>query len=738
MKEPYLSHLKRFVILMFFFFVLGGQPVEFAQDKVIFHGFLIEKPVIRVGLGINLSDIKISSSSGMKIYEINSRYKLVAEDVQDAWIRGRKEKLTEKFLIQVAQSMDREEAEIVAQDLRTKIEQKVYVVQGAEEGVMETFEVRIGDFLTREDALQYIMKLNQMGIEDTWILEEEITAAQSKPLWILVNEELKSLHDETVLYFIPSHPQSYLSFNGRDYRGLFIMKATSRGIVLVNLLNVEDYLKAVVPSELSPYIFRQLEAHKAQAVAARTYALKNLGSKDDLGFDLDDTPNSQFYKGMNAEHPLSSQAVSETRGEVATYKGKLIDALYTSTCGGMTENVEEIFRGPALPYLRGIECVNEKQKEWLIRSDHSPLPIYIEGNNITPEIVYLVSLGVIPPKIEPLYYREEVSFEEAVGWIRQARKVLGKKGETFTSEPNVLDSGTLAQLIVDGFDWQQKVQNLMLKSEAEFILKNMNVSDGEARDSMAYLVQTGIFPDAGQQSPPGRPLRRGELAHFLWKALQTYEGLVHQGNFKEFDEKRIVLENEEGDVRLALTPDAYLIRNYDGENTFTSQLYLLGGEQVRWIEREGACRLIQVFYPPHSNLLDRDSAYHSWQVRKSKGELEKRVNQFYPIGDLLDIEPIKRGGSKRVVELLIKGSKTQAHVKGLRIRRVLGLRETLFVIEREYDEAGQVSHFVFTGRGWGHGVGLCQVGAFGMARAGADYKEILKKYYKGIKIAKSY
>jgi stage II sporulation protein D len=738
MKKPPLSRLKRDIILICAFFVLSGQPVEFAQDKAIFNGFLIEKPVIRVGLGINLSDIKISSSSRMNIYEINSRYKLVAGDVQEAWIKGRKEMLTKKFLIKVAQSTDREEAEMIAQELRNKIEQKVYVVRDAEEGMAESFEVRVGDFLTREDALQYILKLNEIGIEDPWILEEAITAGQSRPLWILINDELKSLHDETVLYFVPSHPQSYLSFKGRDYRGLFIMKASPRGIVLINLLNIEDYLKAVVPSELSPNDFHQIEAHKAQAVAARTYALKNIGSKEDLGFDLDDTPHSQYYKGMDAEHPLSSRAVNETRGEVATYKGKLIDALYTSTCGGMTENVEEIFRGPALPYLRGTECVYEKQKEWLLRSAHYPLPIYIEGKNIAPEIVYLISLGVIPQKTEPLYYREEASFDEAVNWIRQARKALGKREEPFAPQPETLDFNALARLIVGGFEWQRKVENLLLESEIKFILKDLSGSDGEAGESMAYLVQAGIYPAASQLGDPSRPLRRGELAHFLWKVLQTYEGLIQEGTFKEFNEKRIKMENHGGEIDLALSSQTYLIRNYEGEDTFTSQLYLLGGEQVRWVEKDRACRLLQVVYPPHSNLLDRDSAYHSWQVRKSKEEMEKRVNQFYPIGELLDLEPLKRGDSRRVIELLINGSKTQAHVKGLRIRNVLGLRETLFVIEREYDESGRISHFIFTGRGWGHGVGLCQVGAFGMARAGAGYKEILKKYYKGIKIIKMY
>lgn len=738
MKKSHTTSIKYFIILMLSFFVLGGQPVEFGQENTFFHGYLIQNPIIRVGLGINLSDIKIGSSSGMKIYEINSHYKLVAEDVQEAWIKGRKEKLTEKFVIQVAQSKDWEEAEIFAQELRTKTEQKVYVIPGMEEALAGIYQVKIGDFITRGDALSYIVKLNQMGIDDTWILREEITEEESKPIWILVNDELKSLHDETVLYFIPSNPQSYLSFNGRDYRGLFILKATRKGIVLVNVLNIEDYIKAVVPSELSPYNFRQLEAHKAQAVAARTYAFKNLGSNEELGFDLCDTPSSQFYKGMNAEHPLSSKAVEETRGEIATYKGRPIDALYTSTCGGMTENVEDVFMGPALPYLRGTECVYEKQKEWPVRSSNTPLPIYIEGKNITPMIASLISLNIIPHNSDPLYYREEASFDEALDWVNNARNRLGKKEGDFAPQPAELGYASLAHLLIHGLGWQQRVDNLLLESEADFILKSLEGSNGKSREFIAYLVQAGIFPDADHLKWMDRPIRRGELALYLWRSLKSYEGLVSEGIFMEFDGERIILESEQEGEQLNLSPDFYLFKNYNGEKTLTSQLYLLGGEKLRWIEKDGGVKLLEVVYPPNSNILDRDSAYHSWQVRKSMERLEKRINRYYPIGKLLDLVPQKRGKSNRVVELQIKGSKTQAVVKGLRIRRVLGLKETLFVIEREYDENGELSHLLFTGRGWGHGVGLCQVGAFGMARAGADYQEILKKYYKGIKITKIY
>jgi stage II sporulation protein D len=738
MKKPHTSFLKYFIILVLSFFVLGGQPVEFGQESAFFHGFLIETPIIRVGLGINLNDIHVASSSGMKIYEINSHYKMISEDAREAWIKGQKEKLTEKFVIQVAQTKDWEEAEVFAQELRTKSGQKVYVVQETEEALVGTYQVRIGDFLTRGDALDYIVQLNRMGIDNTWILREEITEKESKPLWILVDDEIQSLHDETVLYFIPGNPQSYLSFNGRDYRGLFILKATHKGIVLVNVLNIEDYIKAVVPSELSPYNFRQLEAHKAQAVAARTYAFKNLGSNEDLGYDLCDTPSSQFYKGMNAEHPLSTKAVEETRGEVATYKGRLIDALYTSTCGGMTENVEDVFMGPALPYLRGTECVYEKQKEWLVKSAHTPLPIYIEGKNIAPAIASLISMDIISLEEDPFYYREEASFDEALGWIERARNRLGKRDEGFLPQPSELVCASFADLLIRGLGWQERVDSLMLESETDFILKSLDGANGQSRDSIAYLVQAGIFPDAYQLKATDMPLRRGEVALYLWRALKSYENLIHQGEFKKLEGEKVTLESEHEDKVLSLLPGFYLLKNHGGEKTFVSQLFLLGGEQLRWIEKDGGIKLLEIIYPPYSNILDRDSVYHSWQVRRTKERLEKRINQYYPIGQLIDLVPLRRGDSSRVVELLIKGSETQAVVKGLRIRRVLGLKETLFVIEKEFDESGGLSQILFTGRGWGHGVGLCQVGAFGMARSGADYQEILKKYYKGIKITKLY
>jgi len=100
-----------------------------------------------------------------------------------------------------------------------------------------------------------------------------------------------------------------------------------------------------------------------------------------------------------------------------------------------------------------------------------------------------------------------------------------------------------------------------------------------------------------------------------------------------------------------------------------------------------------------------------------------------------DLVPRRLGVSGRVVELAVEGTTGELVLKGLKVRWGLGLRENLFVINRERDARGAVERFVVTGKGWGHGVGLCQVGAFGMALAGSSYEDILKHYYTGVQLA---
>jgi stage II sporulation protein D len=143
--------------------------------------------------------------------------------------------------------------------------------------------------------------------------------------------------------------------SGKPYRGIAEVAVNSSGTLAgINELPLEEYLYGVVPRELPPTYYDELEAQKAQAVAARTYAISGLGKRRADGYDLLPTTSDQVYGGYAAEHSLSNRAVDETAWIVATYEGRLISAVFSSTSGGHTANNEEVWGSSPVPYLRGV------------------------------------------------------------------------------------------------------------------------------------------------------------------------------------------------------------------------------------------------------------------------------------------------------------------------------------------------------------------------------------------------
>ncbi|MEP7212930.1 MAG: SpoIID/LytB domain-containing protein [Acidobacteriota bacterium] len=122
---------------------------------------------------------------------------------------------------------------------------------------------------------------------------------------------------------------------------------------IVNIIEIEKYVPGVVANESIASF--HVEALKAQAVAARGYAIANIGRfRASFPYDIVDSTTSQVYRGVISEHPRAVQASAETYGLVASYNGNIISALYSSSMGGHTENTENIFAGAPVPYLKGI------------------------------------------------------------------------------------------------------------------------------------------------------------------------------------------------------------------------------------------------------------------------------------------------------------------------------------------------------------------------------------------------
>lgn len=150
----------------------------------------------------------------------------------------------------------------------------------------------------------------------------------------------------------------FVSVKGKWYRGIVMIQNKNGKLTVINNVPLEDYLKGVVPAEM-PSSWAA-EAHKAQAIAARSYALANLGKRARYGYDLKDTPEDQAYGGASVETADTNYAVEQTKGIVLTYNMKVINAYYSASAGGQTNTNSW---GTNLPYLRSVPSFDDNVKK---------------------------------------------------------------------------------------------------------------------------------------------------------------------------------------------------------------------------------------------------------------------------------------------------------------------------------------------------------------------------------------
>lgn len=146
---------------------------------------------------------------------------------------------------------------------------------------------------------------------------------------------------------------SAVYLNAKPYRGIIEVTLANKGLLVVNELPLEEYLVGLINCEISSAW--PIEAVKAQAVIARTYALNRKNARKNAFYHLESTVIDQVYNGCLIEDSRAQRAVTETAGEVLTYDGAIIQAFYHSNCGGKTESAENVW-GASLPYLKGVDC----------------------------------------------------------------------------------------------------------------------------------------------------------------------------------------------------------------------------------------------------------------------------------------------------------------------------------------------------------------------------------------------
>ena len=196
----------------------------------------------------------------------------------------------------------------------------------------------------------------------------------------------------------------FISAKRKWYRGYFKVIADGKGLTVVNDLPIELYIQGVVPSEM-PSGWEH-EAHKAQAIAARSYAIANLGKRAKLGYDLNDTPEDQAYGGATAETIHTNEAVAETEGIVLIHDGKIIPAYYSASAGGHTKDASEVWTKD-LAYIKAVPSFDDgikKNGHGVGMSQYGANNLAKKGYNAYQILKYFYANTKFA-KINPEYYR---------------------------------------------------------------------------------------------------------------------------------------------------------------------------------------------------------------------------------------------------------------------------------------------------------------------------------------------
>ncbi len=757
---------------------------------------LTTEPVIRIGLATNAQNVSITTTdSTLVAASVGEPNRVLAANRISVAARSYRPPEYEIYHFEIPNIASQMEADTLAKEIREATNEKTSVSLNQ---TKNNWRVLIGETIsTIEEANEFKAELSDKGYEEAQMMTEKFVqpsqdaVALSKQIAQGSKSEVRSLMTTTPIAPTPSGVKQIVSinpiadavnpnlrevivsggsatsrftslkpiafgstneratpvrFNGKAYRGRIEVFVNSRGTLsVVNAVSIEDYLLGVVPNELG---LPAIEAQKAQAIAARTYAIANTNQFGTQGFDILPTIRSQVYQGFSTETKMGTQAVTETRGIVATFKGKPINALYTSTCGGRTENSENVFEFNE-PYLRGVECSLEGRRNFepfLIKTVRQPAKLRDEKNL---ELVRLMSLLAVngfqlsTAQMTDDWFEDEPTQSEMSNWLNQ---LATKFGKTF---PNVNKDTAkpleLARVLATMIYGDAYADTLLSEADINYQLAFDDAADvpKERRPDIAILFRDGYFalyPDLTLK--PNKAFSRAKMLHLVEQIYTKRKWMpaLQIGAAQASADGKLVVKSGKTSKTLIVRPDVFLLRQFGDQFYQVKETALIGGETVSFqLNAVGEVVYLEIKPTDQPATAERMSSFTNWNVNLSPSSVQSRLSRYVRgIGSLIDVRVAQKGFSRRAVDLEIVGSNGTFHLKGGKIRSALKLNEQLFVINKRYDTNGRAIAYTFTGRGWGHGVGMCQYGAYGLAKMGVKYDEIIKHYYTGVDLTKSY
>jgi len=628
-----------------------------------------------------------------------------------------------RYAVQVSAISDQSSAQTLVEKIRSETKLRTDTVFDVANG---QYKVIAGDFASSDAALPVRSNLTERGYgKDLLIVRRPSDQKFEQRIVVVDDEGDRITFDGTALTVMPATAETLL-VDKQPYRSSARLFINARGLLnVINELNFEEYLYGVVPSEMGPSIYDEVEALKAQAVAARTYAFKNLRQFESEGYDICPGPACQAYKGFAIEHEMSTRAVRETAGLIVTTGGKPVDTLYSATCGGETSDVATMFPGRSDAHLERVKCVELEMLTLAGRADSGLL---------TAQQVDARLFTALAGLKEPSSWSARdvsnatVAAMQLAGWTDMSQQL-----------PASSRRGDVLEYLAAAMGLDRAGRTLTMPEDRRYFFPQTANPEAVQFLVASFLTKYGIEPTQSiDRVSLDQAMPREELYALLLSWVREHNVLTNaEGKILELDGRRVTLK-QKGETSAHVLPAGIPIFRKLGDRfqEYASVPVLVGDRMTILLSpaKTAAAAIVQANYDGAA--FDRTSSFSNWTRSYRADELVPAINRRQPITQLVDIRPVTIDASKRVAELEVTADGGRKFIlRGLPIRWSLNVPDNLFVYDKTRDPDG-VDRYTFYGKGWGHGTGMCQVGAYGMAFRGWTFDRILRHYYTGVDVTR--
>lgn len=518
------------------------------------------------------------------------------------------------------------------------------------------YTMRIGDFASRSDAEKWVDTVKEVFPEETVY----VTGASATSVSVVHPDSDKILFEfdcggEVELGICAredGNGNTYMKTPaGNIYDGVFVFarhnNGTVDGVALTNIVSLEAYIAGVLPYEISNTW--PVEALKAFAITVRSFTLTHKGRHESSGFDLCQNVHCQVYKGAGRINQTVLQAVTETKGKVMTYDGKIVTAYYASSMGGTTVSAKDAWGGD-VPYLQAKETpwedyMNHANAFWIVEMSPEDVAKKLRSSG------YDVKGSVTDIRI--------IEFAENSTYIKKLRVTDSSGG---VIEFNTTDS------IRAALQPKIKSSNFVVgRGSVEYAETTVSSSAKETASRQAQPQQTAAVQPEPKQTKA---------------TVQSTETVVYSREQYSKDFGYTDLYNYH-----VLTGDGEYVSDIDFSVT------LLTGDGIQDYERQ------DIF------VLSGDTA-----EAFTGGYSDERETETEP-----ETRPAEPETEPETTKPAAPDTTTS---------------ETVYKVAY----AENKNNFIFVGKGWGHGVGISQYGAYDLAELGYSVEEILGAYFEGIKL----